>query len=99
MPIAREPIFKIMLPHKAGNQNRNQNRGQSTNLDTTAACILTRRSDQGGTWLHDHGCQDFLTDPYCLNRPLLSKPNAPAVGPNARRTRLEGVEAYDWLKN
>jgi len=25
--------------------------------------------------------------------------NAPAVGPNARRTQLEGVEAYDWLKN
>src|SRR5882762_1949787 len=23
------------------------NRGQSTNLDTTVACILTRRSDQG----------------------------------------------------
>ena len=26
---------------------RRVNRGQSTNLDTTAACILTRRSDQG----------------------------------------------------
>src|SRR6266550_8478737 len=65
----------------------NQNRGQSTNLDTTAACILTRRSDQGGTRLHDHGCQDFLTDPYCLN-PMRPLSGQTPEGPGWRGSKL-----------
>jgi len=42
---------------------RRVNRAQSTNLDTTVACILTRRSDQGGTRLHKAKAFQIIADP------------------------------------
>ena len=46
-----------------GSVNRSVNRGQSSNLDTTVACILTRRSDQGGTRLHKAKTFQIIADP------------------------------------
>ena len=57
-------------------------RGQSTNLDTTVACILTRRSDQGGTRLHKAKAFQIIADPsisaastslLCKKTPLFSR--------------------------
>ncbi len=74
-----------------GSVNRSVNRGQSSNLDTTVACILTRRSDQGELGFIKQKAFQIIADASisALSTPLSSeKHSCSRVKPDHRLSRL-----------